>query len=459
MKLITLSLTMIVFICILTSCSDDKGAAPATATTTGVSALTDLPGATTSVTGAYSGDTYLLGDGTQHPGRGATTGQILSSVAINNFTAATNKTRAGCEATALLKSTYEMATQPDKIKCYVGKIVDNLAALGYDNTYIDTTGNYNYWRLSETGFTGYVKFKFKKGASGLIEEFEMFDCMNPERAGTQGSYMSTTITGSSVAMSQKFIHEWSQGGSTGDFYGEFAMTGTLSGSRLTSKQLTVTHESSWNGSWGTGTRYGKTIVDEYLSTFKINAHNYSTGTGSWSYNSSTYNFANEEDVKIFGVTELLNATPGKMSTLAVGDGSLKAIISNKNKSSTGAITVADAQACTTSTGDCWVKNETVTQTWLGDTLEAGIFNGDSYGYTEVNETTPTLSQTDPTIGFTSAQTWDCTTIAASDQSAGITLKDLNIGTAAMQAKFAECNAVYGFNQGQHLECWQLEDRN
>ncbi|MBF0365134.1 MAG: hypothetical protein HQK50_06155 [Oligoflexia bacterium] len=446
-------------------CSDDSAPAAAASSSSGnqVTSLAQLPGATTPVNGTYADflrsldtiypDGYIEHDYAE--GKAATTGQVLSAASITPFSSATAKTRGGCEAVALLKESYSLAAQPDKIKCYIGKIEANQTAAGLTSGQLKTDGTYNYFTVVENGNTaGQIKFKLTK-SGGVVTNFEMFECMNTP--GTQSGYISTTISGTTFAMSMKNLHSYSSGSNSGTYRGDFTVSGTLSGTSLTSKQFTSIFENSGTFSGNTNSGYGKVIVDEYASTFKINAYNHFEGTGTWG---SNY-FANSQNATIFGVVQLLNATPGKMSTLAAGDGSLKAILVGKNKSGTSAVTVSEANACVTNgVGNCWVQDETVSDAWTGDGNPAEItFNSSAYGYTEVNATTPSLTQSDPTITFGTSETWDCSTIATADAAAGVTMLTVTLGST-LQTELASCDTLYGFGeQGGRIECWQLDRNN
>ena len=92
-------------------------------------------------------------------------------------------------------------------------------------------------------------------------------------------------------------------------------------------------------------------------------------------------------------------------------------------------------------------------------MTAATYDSSAYGYAEVNATTPSLTQSDPTIEFSTGETWDCSTIDAVSAAAGQTMPTVNIG-GALQTEMADCDEQYAFNSSSNnIECWQLEERN
>ncbi|MBF0361334.1 MAG: hypothetical protein HQK49_09995 [Oligoflexia bacterium] len=458
-------------IVVITGCSTDGSAPTITISSANtITSVADLPGATTPVTQSYSGDLRKKLQRNKYAdienviyGKAATTGVKLKDVAYTNFSSATTKSRTACESFSMLKQAYSKASQPDKIKCYIGNISDNYALAGLSAGDINETGTrYNYFKIEEDSFTGYVKFKIKKSTlTGEIEEFEMFECMNQNVSG-QGGYIHTTIVGNNVDMLVKNIGSWSAGSNSGSYATQFTVAAVRSGRNLVSKNMIDIHKGTWSWSGNVGSEYAKVIVDEYTEAFKINAYMHNQGTGSFSYNGSTYNFANSQNATTFGVIQLINPTSGKMSTLAGGDGSMHAILNGYNKMANGSsVSVSDAEACTSNSNGCWVQRETVKEAWLADSnMTTTTFDAaNAYGYTEVNASSPSLSITEPTIAFETAESWNCSSIASEDDAAGVTMKTVTIG-AALQAKLALCDTMYNFgDEGGNIECWQLEDRN
>jgi hypothetical protein len=484
LKSVILSLALLILGSIfLYGCGKDNTTSEVVSSSSSVTSVSQLPGATSSVSGVYSdfldsrgllntnnramyseiskknnysnnqGRDGLENNGNLISGKLATAGKVLASLTTTPFVAATTKSRAACEVGSILKgSIYKNAVTPDKIKCYIGAIYDNPTESGLNAGDINTAGDYNYFNISEGGTSqGTVKFKIVKTA-GVITQFEMFECMDG-RQSDQSSYFNATITGTDISMSLKQIMSGTQSGNTWNHKNQFTVAGTLLGTNLTSKQLTNIYTSSFSQSNSTSTSYGKAIVDEYASTFKLNAFMHNTGTGQWGGNY----FANAQDVTIFSVVQLLNATTGKMETLAMGDGSAKAILSSKNKTGTSAVTVSDAEACTTNgVGNCWVQDETESYGWTGDDVAGMTFDSSAYGYTEVNASSPALTQSSPTIAFDSTEAWDCSTVASGGTMLSVTLPSSGVLTEAMAA----CDTQYGFgDDGGMLECWQLDRNN
>ncbi|MBF0298983.1 MAG: hypothetical protein HQK51_09710 [Oligoflexia bacterium] len=457
--LISLSASLILY-----GCSKGSSSAPAGVPSSSISSVSDLPGATSPVQSGYGGDEYTSAKKAEALDmiiKLATTGKVLKDVGYSDVTGATTPSRAACEALNMLKETYQNAVTPDKIKCYIGAIMDNAADAGL-TTAINTSGSaYNYFTIAENGGSGKVKFKIVKSA-GLVTEFEMFECMDMTAPTVQQGYIRTTISGTAVNMVVKHIGSFTAGVNTNTFKNDFSVSGVISGKDFVSKQLTSIfwNQGNWSGNANTG--YGKVVIDEYSNSFKLNAFQHFEGTGSWSCQSGTCGYANYQSNTIFGIVQLLNSSPGNMASIAAGDGSIKANLITRNKSAQGSTpTTAEAEACTTSGGSCWAQNETITEAWNGDTLDRQTFDANSFGYTEVNATTPSLTQSSPTIAFGASETWDCSTISAEDTEAGAAFQTVTIGgtDTVVGAALAACDTKYGLNQGSHMNCWQLDRGN
>ncbi|MBF0362234.1 MAG: hypothetical protein HQK49_14555 [Oligoflexia bacterium] len=453
---------------ILASCSGSSSPAPASSSTSsGVTDVSQVPGATDPVTSGYA-DSFrsdaVLKDRIDPVPKLASTGKVLSTVGITDFTsvAQASRTRAGCEAIAMLKTSYENASTPDKIKCYIGTIKSNYATAGLSATSIKEDGTYNYFNIVQNGTTqGQVKFKIVK-SGGIVSEFEMFECMGTAPAGHSGNtgYIHVVLSGTTASIDVKNIRGWGSGSNSGTFKNQFSVSGTVVNRVYTAKEMTNIFYQTFSSTGFTGTNYGKVIVNEYLDSFKIRAYMNNSGTGTWSNNGTSNYFANSQGVTVYGLVQLLNTTSGKMSTLAAGDGTLKYTISGKNKSSATTVAVADAEACTTTGSGCWVQSVTSqVDAWNGDNLNKLSDATTGFRYSTVNAASADTTQTSPTITMGDTEAWNCSTIDATAAAAGVTALT-TVDMSSLSSQMAVCDTQYGFgSEGGNINCWQMEQRN
>ncbi|MBF0360181.1 MAG: hypothetical protein HQK49_04180 [Oligoflexia bacterium] len=504
---IFLLVTVIVFS--LAGCSGDITSAPSalggaasgassgsgSSSTSGpISSAANLPNVTSPVTASYTAD-RLFARKNLNP-KVATTGKLLKDITFTTIDSATDKSRGACEVLSMIREVYQNAVTPDMIKCFIGAIVDNYEEFGLTEEF-DTTGRYNYVKMYSTDIDNpdyLMKFKLVKNDEGAITEFETLDCssMIPGTPAAQVDYIHTTIdSNSNVEMNIKLIFGFAFGSYVNTYKNEFRVEGVVSSEgEFLNKRLTNTNYHT--GTWDTdgSTAYGKVVIDEYADLFKVDAFQHFEGNGSW----GSYSFANIQDNTLFSIVQLINSEPGNVATLGVGEASFKANFATKVKttSSGGSVTVAEAQNCTDGAADCWVGDAELTEGWDGDTLSKKAFDSLLFGYTEVNGYTPSLTQSAPTIAFAEGETWDCTTIAAEDAAAGATMQGIatgNLGggeegggeggdqglkrkakrkgvakkpalkmtiTADARSSLDECTTKYSMNQGQPMQCWQMD---
>jgi hypothetical protein len=303
----------------------------------------------------------------------ATAGITLWGASNDSFSS--GDSRSMCEMVNMTKESIDRAAQADKILCYIQNTIVAPVNAGafvgdpYDGNYHTVTLNFGGTNPNPNSSNTAPKMKFKVVKSGdKILEFEFFMCMSgTAEVPIQDQYLHEVIDGDgNVTITSKETSNWKS---------HMTVSGKIdSSSQFTQKTITALS----GGTDSQCTNAQKAVLEQFSDSMEVSAYQKGecncSGCGA---------YANQA----FSVFQLINGTSSDLHTLAVGEGSLKALFGG-----TGSGSASDS--------------------WDGDTKkDLASWTSGTY-YSSVNA--GAYPTTDPTIevaaiAFTAAETWDCAT--------------------------------------------------
>lgn len=346
----------------------------------------------------------------------ATTGKNFYTETGTSFNRSSN--RGMCELFNFSKEVLNSAAQTDKVLCYVKNVVTaNNAALAGVNLY---DGNFHYIKLVTAAGVegGRVKMKIVKDGD-RISEFEMANCMNHEGGPntTQTEYLHQqlqsdgTITMVSKDINDETGHAWR---------GSMSVTGQVNAEgNFVSKAMTAQNKYTESNSAGSEI----ITMNQYADKMTFSGFTSNTFSGAFGNGSNT--------TQAYAQYQLLGGTSTSIHDYAMGEGSVKATISN---------------VC----GSCgWTAPPATTDvsSWNGDTTATIAATSGTY-YTATNAgTVPAV--TTVSIDWATSEAWDCLT--GMDTATTLTFNQTSLDTTC--AKYS----MYQDDNHSWINCWQLID--
>lgn len=288
-------------------------------------------------------------------GTRATAGITLTGASSVNWS---GKSRASCETLRAVRNVYAMAGYVDLQQCTIGKMEKYgvLAASVSD-------GNVHFYQMGGQNGASGIRYRIKivKNADRIIT-FELAMCEG-STTYVQTGYMSQDLTNLD-AVSQIAVNINTQGLDT--FGSTVQVSGTFNG-KWGRKTLEATTLSSFGG--GASVYWEQATITQGATLLKLDL-----------YEKGNYGPANFS-TRVYAVAQVLGGD--LLRTLALGDGSAHDI------------------------GTFNASNYDSNYSWNGDTGASVSPVSSGPYFARISAATPRAIGTQPTITFSSTQTWDC----------------------------------------------------